>query len=981
MIHEITHQFTRGGRYFPSPCNWPASRRAHTHTASLELIHDRIAPTTFVNGKNFRDYDGAVTDVAKLNIQSTGNTVEEKSKAYLMTIWSDFKHGQAFDLILDHKRTLPLQSGAVVTFRQVYQGLPVENYRLKVKFDKNNNIRSISNNTFPVLTHPDLMPAISQASAIDIACTHFGINAQDQTSNLELIVAIDDYEAKLAWRILMENNKDGVSWEVIIDARTADLLRVKSKIHSINGTGRVFNPSPTYTAGVIYNDNQYPNYVNNNDQNHQVLEDELIDVVLPDITVTGGAYKLIGPYAQIVDGIGTFDRPTADFSCTRENALFEPVMVYYYLDKSMRYVNFDLGIPAMPDMYTGGLKFDPITTIKAGYDEMDQTIKFGKESGDVEPMEDGFVILHELGHALNDFLSGQLTTTQGLSEGIGDYWGTSETRRCDVAGTYREWDYDDRYNDVFHWGYLPGVDQRTTDFTVNYINNVYYGDHIDGQFISTALVRILNDIGKEKTDRLLLASMGMFLTSDDLRKAGKKIFDEAMLLGYSVEDQCIIYQHLDDILDIHLQGAVAPTGGQGDLFIKDTWCDNAEEINPNNGPLWISEDIYCTPLYFPEIGAHFDPEYHPTEYNWVNVRVRNNGCEPITDATLHVYFSKASTGLRWPSHWINYQIPGPNGQVIAGDKVNSNAISLPSIQPGEDWVESIEWINMPNPDDFYTEIHHFCLFARIESNTDPMHTAEIGAVYPNAKNNNNIAWKNLSIFNDEDDLDDDGVFGPLSVFVGSHIDYIGGSLKITTPENSHQLAIHELGNVYIELNGSFFSNWQTNGSEGVGFTQVSPGKFKVTSANFSIDDLPLAAVGDYVNVLFEPFNEDRFAAFDLIQTDDKGEYIGGERFNYRAKEIPSPGSSRKAKNSIEELSIQVFPNPVQDVIYIQLNDVNKKIHTTKIFNLRGKLLKNETWNGVSICQVSVSSMPNGIYMLEVIDTSGKTCKRMKIVKP
>lgn len=109
-----------------------------------------------------------------------------------------------------------------------------------------------------------------------------------------------------------------------------------------------------------------------------------------------------------------------------------------------------------------------------------------------------------------------------------------------------------------------------------------------------------------------------------------------------------------------------------DPYIKDTPLDSGVEPNPDTGPMWESQDIWVratpdpnySPLPFPESSpswtplAHESPEYRDPKYgvpNYVYVRVRNRGSGPTSGAErLRVYWSKASTGLAWPTQWVDY---------------------------------------------------------------------------------------------------------------------------------------------------------------------------------------------------------------------------------------------------------------------------------------------------------------------------------------
>jgi hypothetical protein len=112
---------------------------------------------------------------------------------------------------------------------------------------------------------------------------------------------------------------------------------------------------------------------------------------------------------------------------------------------------------------------------------------------------------------------------------------------------------------------------------------------------------------------------------------------------------------------------------QADLYMKDTPLDSGAEPNPDNGAMWVTEDIWVRinpdPAYqpYPFIEAsppwtpapHENPEYRDPKYsvpNYVYVRVRNRGNAASTgNERLKLYWAKASTGLNWPTQWVDYK--------------------------------------------------------------------------------------------------------------------------------------------------------------------------------------------------------------------------------------------------------------------------------------------------------------------------------------
>ena len=112
------------------------------------------------------------------------------------------------------------------------------------------------------------------------------------------------------------------------------------------------------------------------------------------------------------------------------------------------------------------------------------------------------------------------------------------------------------------------------------------------------------------------------------------------------------------------------------VYMQDTPADTGVEPNPDTGPMWVSQDIWVRnspdpgyqPYPFTEVSppwvfpAHQDPVYRDplkSTPNYVYVEVRNHSQEASTGTErLRLYWAKASTGLSWPTQWVDYQPHG-----------------------------------------------------------------------------------------------------------------------------------------------------------------------------------------------------------------------------------------------------------------------------------------------------------------------------------
>ena len=959
----------------------------------FEINRQKEVETVKTDGVLKRKSDGAVLHISGISERISGNTPEEIAKNYLTRKWSDlgFTSLPEQDVRIDEVKQL--NSGTVVRFRQYYQGLRVDKNEVILKLNRRNFVRSLQNSTVPIGTRLSIKPKKTEGEAASAVKKHLTLREEPSFLKTELMVHIVNLHPVLCWQINLVPKVASADWECFVDASTGKIVEIRNTLCSIDGTGNVFNPTPTYSAGVPYGTG---NFLDNNDATNSDLDGEMVSVTLRDIEDLGGMFRLNGPYASVFPA-NSFDQPTSNFNFTRDQEGFEATMCYYYLDKSMRYINEDVGISVTPAEYTGGVRYDPIVPgqINAFFFPSTGQLTFGDgvdnnpdppDLTSVDAGEDAFIISHELGHGIHHWLTGENNgNTEGLTEGLADYWGATETRDCGDANVYDEWQ--EEYHATFHWGLMPAIDilnvERTTNFTQDYCTNIggQPNSHASGQWISTALVRIFSDLGKFKTDQLLLETMPLLTTSVNLQQAGAFLFQTAEDLNYSKNDLCIIYSHLDAVLCISQPPAsvAAPTGNLGNVYMKDTQCDNGEEVNPDNGPMWLSEDIWVR--HDKDGGLeHQNPEFKQNSPNWVYVRIRGIGCNELNNAQLRLYFSKASTGLTWPTMWDNFYLMGPNGLVLAGDEITTTPIDIPVIEPGEEWITAIEWYP-PNPADFNTDIHHYCLLGRIISQDDPMFIDETSSVNSNTRNNNNIAWKNISVF----DNDPNNIVGPISVYLACEESLQGGHLEVRSAQNSPGRSIHEMGNVFVELTEPFKSEWMNGGTLGNDFTLTQEGYLQVQGKEFRIEGVDIENCNQYINIYFEPFNRDRFAAFDLVQFDNAGTLVGGERFEYRPERRVEQRSSGKPQNLIARSEmLELYPNPTSGMLNVAIKDLQRGLGSIEIFDLHGRkvveVVPPDSIIPKSRIEVDVSHLAAGLYLLIARDGNGKNIDDLKFVK-
>ncbi len=301
--------------------------------------------------------------------------------------------------------------------------------------------------------------------------------------------------------------------------------KIASPLNSVfvQGTGTVFKPDPLTSSGSQYGDT---GFTDNNDQDSPQLTAQLFEVTLDSISYDNvtGYYSLVGPYCSITsieppyypgDSLA-YARDTSDFSTTRSDSTFEAVMAYYHITKSQKWIQ-SLGFYSIQN---ASMQVDPHAlndTNNAHYLSASNRIVYGYANDAVDISEDTTAIIHEYGHALQNYTGNypfEDLNSWSLSEGFADYW----------AGSYARSYFDT--DSVNRWAGRESITTRfkrtIIDDTLTYLatlpyyksNGSSYGKeetvyrvYYNGTIWACTLTQIAEILGRSSTDKIVLESI------------------------------------------------------------------------------------------------------------------------------------------------------------------------------------------------------------------------------------------------------------------------------------------------------------------------------------------------------------------------------------------------------------------------------------------------------------------------------------------
>ncbi|MBV9496407.1 MAG: proprotein convertase P-domain-containing protein [Acidobacteria bacterium] len=461
------------------------------------------------------------------------------------------------------------------------------------------------------------VPARAEARAHVLEAVAFSSNASipdvpAPTKDATLVYLNLDGNGRLAWRYV--TNDYFAHW---IDAHSGEALRTEQLFWT--ASARVFDINPVSKL----NDPTLRDRNNSAD----AVPDAAYDVVeLPDLNLRG---PLGGPNAVIVDAEGPPNTPvdvSQSLLFDRSQSGFEDVNAYFQVDRSLRYIQ-SLGFTGARRIIAYPIPIDPhaaggadnsyyIPSAIAGRG----TLFFGE--GGTDDAEDADLMLHELGHAIQDWIApgtfGGLSSSESraMGEGFGDYWAFSSTYDATVrAGRdpfcIADWDARCAGDDSSQQcGYAEGADcLRRVDGTktmAEFIRAETAGtEHKNGEIWSSALREIFLGIGKRKTDTIVLESFFGVGPNPTFEGMAKRMVDadRALFDGADLKPICIAMQKrgISDACAFYL-----PRG-------ETTWLASADRAIPipDGNPTGITSTLVVTdPRTLANLGVYVDIQ-HP----------------------------------------------------------------------------------------------------------------------------------------------------------------------------------------------------------------------------------------------------------------------------------------------------------------------------------------------------------------------------------
>jgi serine protease len=319
-----------------------------------------------------------------------------------------------------------------------------------------------------------------------------------------------------------------------------------------------------------------------------------------------------------------------------------------------------------------------------------------------------------------------------------------------------------------------------------------------------------------------------------------------------------------------------------DLMVKDGNDDVGLEPNLSPRYMWTSDNIWVRNNNDAGL-IHQNPEFSSTGgTNFVKVRVINNSCTASSgNDKLKLYWAKASTALSYPNPWLG-GVSHPSTGASMGNAIGT--LSIPALDAGEEIILTFPW-KVPNPANYGDDGDqwHFCLLARIESLIDPMVSLETSNLNLNVRNNNNIAWKNITVV---DVLPNLGSNPGGVIAVGNPFDYPKTfSLELEVDDIETGKPIYQEAEIGIKMDNVVYDAWERGGRDAILIESTLEEKRKLVKGNnvlienISFNASEIGTIRLDFNFLTKELTNKENYVYHVIQKDaETGQVIGGETF-------------------------------------------------------------------------------------------------------
>lgn len=444
-------------------------------------------------------------------------------------------------------------------FRQEVSGIPVLGGEIVVTDAPRRSGDLVIDASRQGILAPGL-PSVGRGEAIAKARESVGVRRLRAGAEASLAILPKPAVGRLVWSVLLASLEPLATFEVLVDARSGDVVRVRELLRRATGAASLFDPNPIERHG------SRSGLADAGDSDSALLTSLRTPMSLPRLfdanPCSESPFTVRGQWAVAQLETSASCPPGLDFSgVTRQDDRFEALMAYAHVDRVQAYLQ-GLGFSNVANRQQVLLaNFSPPSEPdmdNSFFDTVSKVIALGP--GGTDDGEDADVIVHEYGHAIQDDqipgfgFSGQ---TGALAEGFADYLAAS------ISATFTPGpDFDACLAEWGAFGFSPPLDciRRTDgDPTVSQVMGFpCFGEiHCAGEVWSSALWDVRAQLGGPAADRMVIQSHFSLTSGADFHAASRALLaadvalhggaNQAFLRQLLISRGLVDPERLDDI--------------------------------------------------------------------------------------------------------------------------------------------------------------------------------------------------------------------------------------------------------------------------------------------------------------------------------------------------------------------------------------------------------------------------------------------------
>ena len=268
---------------------------------------------------------------------------------------------------------------------------------------------------------------------------------------------------------------------------------------------------------------------------------------------------------------------------------------------------------------------------------------------------------------------------------------------------------------------------------------------------------------------------------------------------------------------------------QSQISLKADTSNSQENTNNDTPYSWASENIWIRNAQ-DGIIEHQNPEFSTTVPNYIYVRVTNSGCTTSPGGFhLKTYWAKASTSLNWPESWNDATYNNTNTKL--GNLIST--VAIPELQPDEETILSMPFI-IPDSgqyNDIFPEPWHFGFLARAVSESDETTSPETQDLVQNVIDNDNIAYKNVTIVDCASDVPNTETIGGV-IAVGNTFNTTKSFyLELVKEDLETGKPIYDEAEVSLKLDEVLYQSWVRGGKTALRLENTLDEKIMLVKGN------------------------------------------------------------------------------------------------------------------------------------------------------